>query len=212
MKSGRKPSSSTRSDGSVSMPWYKAYPGNDMGSSSFYNLNANERGLLLSLRHVFWLDGRVPSDIKAMSRCARLDADDVREALTQAVLDHFEVDPNDDGYMVCIDLHRQRVALGAVRQKQSEGGRSGAEKANAYRAGKPEGQPAGRPERNRQVNPRVASSTSTSTSTSTSSSPRTGEDEPSCSADADAWVAEYTQEELAGETAIRGNGASGGAP
>jgi hypothetical protein len=129
------------------LPWFKAFA-SDLASRSFYGLNAAERGLLDSMTKAYWIDGSLPKCWTLLARVVRLDEQEVRGALTAAVLVFFGADESDPELLHHSELRQQRKQLEEARKRMSEGGERGAEttngKKNASRkAGYPASQDAG---------------------------------------------------------------------
>ena len=101
-----------------------------LAQTEYYAMTAAERGLLVSMMHAYWLDGRLPVEPRLLSRAVRLEVNEVEDALTDSVRAAFRQEGND---LYHPDLREQRRRAEDKWRKQSAGGANGARTANGNR-------------------------------------------------------------------------------
>ena len=112
-------------------PAYQTYASDDLASSKYYMLTLAERGLMESMRRVYWIEDGIPADAEVLASAVRRPAEEVRAALSQHVLDYFVENPHDASKLLCRVLAGQMAEQMDRRRKQSEGGKEGARKTNS---------------------------------------------------------------------------------
>ena len=105
-------------------PAFQEYAANMMARLEYRSLTLAERGLLLTLRHECWVNGRLPSDPNRLAKVLGFTADEVRQALP-AVMPFFA---EFDNFLICPDLENYRIHLENARNRMSAGGKKSAEK------------------------------------------------------------------------------------
>ncbi len=133
-----------------------------MARTDYRVLSLAERGLLYSLRLECWVNQTLPESPDVLARVLGLDHAEVAKALP-AVMRFFR---GIDGLITCPELEDYRTHLEGIRERQSAGGRRGAEKTNEARApkrtevlsGNPSSNPSSSPSSHPSGNFRVLSS------------------------------------------------------
>jgi hypothetical protein len=115
-------------------PSYATYASDDLARAAWYGLTAGQRGLLESMARAYWVDGGLPREPRLLPLACRLDPSEVEQVLADAVLAHFEADA--EGRLHHVELRRQLQNIAITREKQSEGGKVGANITNAIRGAK----------------------------------------------------------------------------
>lgn len=114
-------------------PSFVTYASDDLSAARYYLLSAGERGLKHSMDLAWWCDGYLPSEPVQLAFALRLRESDVTPYLTESVLAFFRHDEHDPGTLHSIELERQMNNIRATREKQSEGGKLGADMTNKGR-------------------------------------------------------------------------------
>lgn len=109
-------------------PAYMEYAANVLASMSFREASIAARGLLYTLRLECWVNGKVPSDPKRLSRV--LGVPDDLALLLPEIASFFDIDGE---HMTCIDIELYRAEAKARQEKLSAGGKAGADKTNFNR-------------------------------------------------------------------------------
>lgn len=133
-------------------PAYLVYASDDLASTAYYSLDAGERGLLSTMERVYWVDRRLPCDLRLLALACRLLELDVVECFTPAVKSFFEADRSNASILHHVELRRQMENIEKVREAQAEGGKVGSRMTNEHRKGRtrspaspPASPPASRP-------------------------------------------------------------------
>lgn len=105
------------------LPYFNVYPKDFITDASYNLLTWEERGVLIDLRHRYWINGSLPSDPAKLARiCGG------KTELFQRVLPKLKAFFRDkNGVLKCKELDKQYNALKTYQQKQSERGKKGAE-------------------------------------------------------------------------------------
>lgn len=111
-------------------PSFVAYASDDLSAARYYLMSAGERGLKHSMDLVWWVDGHLPSEPALLALALRLREADVAPFLTPSVLAFFRRDERDPSTLHSIELERQMNNIRVMREKQSEGGKLGADLTN----------------------------------------------------------------------------------
>lgn len=80
-----------------------------------------ERGLLATMRWMVWSNDSLPAKPKQLALVLGLDADDVRKALTPAVLSFFAPSKDDPDRIICPELAAQLIRLLDRANRQMRG-------------------------------------------------------------------------------------------
>jgi len=115
-------------------PWFKQLAASEFANPAFYCLSAQERGLLHSMRLVYWIEDRLCSDPVVLARQVRLDPREVTDEVLGRVIGFFEQDPSNSGFLVEPWLKKQREEVREGRRRMAIAGKRGAQIANAARA------------------------------------------------------------------------------
>lgn len=122
-------------------PAYQEYAASMMARTDYRVLSLEGRGLLYTLRNECWVNGTLPADPATLARVLGYPLDQVARALPE--LRPFFVTLG--GMLRCPDLDDYRQHLEDRRERQSAGGRKGAEKTNEGRQVSPPATLAGKP-------------------------------------------------------------------
>ena len=112
-------------------PAYQEYAANMLARAEYRMASLAERGLLHTLRHECWVNGRVPADQSKLARYLGLAVEDVATCLP-GVMWMFEALPCGQ-WVICPELEAYRSEQADRRQRMSEGGKAGADKARKVR-------------------------------------------------------------------------------
>lgn len=104
-----------------------------MARTDYRVLSLEGRGLLYTLRNECWVNGQLPADPPTLARVLGYPVEQVQRALQE--LRGFVVTVG--GVLRCPELDDYRAHLDDRRERQSAGGRKGAEKTNEGRQGPP---------------------------------------------------------------------------
>lgn len=138
-------------------PAYQEYAASMLANVQFRMLSLAERGLLYTMRLECWVNHGLPENPMTLAKVIGFDATEVSQALP-AVMPFFK---SQDGMISCPELDDYRAHLLGIRERQSAGGKLGAEQTNGKRTSSRQrnsGNPSGNPSGNSQVEPRVLSS------------------------------------------------------
>lgn len=108
-------------------PAYQEYAANMLANFEFRKMSLTARGLLYTLRLENWVQTPIPSDALTMSQLLRFDFDEVVAALREIAPFLQEA----DGTLTFPELENYRQHLKEQREKKSEGGKVGAQRAKA---------------------------------------------------------------------------------
>lgn len=115
-------------------PWFKQLAASEFANPAFYRLSAQERGLLHSMRLVYWIEDQLCGDAEALARQVRLDPREVTDDVLGRVIKFFEPDPAKPGFLIEPRLKKLREETLEGRRRMAAAGRRGAQIANAARA------------------------------------------------------------------------------
>lgn len=109
-------------------PAFQVYASDDLASEDYFRLTLAERGLADAMRRACWvsIDGTIPRDAEGIALLIRRPEDEVRAALTAAVLRCFQEAAHPER-LTESDLDRQRNEFAARRKAQSAGSAVGLE-------------------------------------------------------------------------------------
>jgi hypothetical protein len=112
-------------------PAYQEYAASMMARTEYRVLSLEGRGLLYTLRNECWVNGQLPADPATLARVLGYPIEQVERSLPE--LRQFFVTLG--GVLRCPELDDYRAHLDDRRERQSAGGRKGAEKTNEGRQG-----------------------------------------------------------------------------
>ena len=107
-------------------PAYQEYAAAMLANLGFRLLTLAQRGLLYTMRNECWVNLRLPADPVSLAVVLGQPESEIADALP-AIMPFFA---QADGYITCPELVAYRLKLDTNRQKQSEGGKAGAEMTN----------------------------------------------------------------------------------
>ena len=108
-------------------PAYQEYASAMLANISFRLMNMEARGLLHTMRLECWANYELPSDLELLSSVL---GKQVTPDMLKAVGSFFDID---DKRITCLELENYRAHLVERREKQSKGGKKGAETTNNKR-------------------------------------------------------------------------------
>ena len=108
-------------------PAFQEYASTTLANISFRSMNMEARGLLHTMRLECWANYELPSDLELLSSVL---GKPVTPNLLKAVGSFFDID---DKRITCPELEDYRAHLEQRREKQSKGGKKGAETTNNNR-------------------------------------------------------------------------------
>ena len=108
-------------------PAYQEYASTTLANISFRSMNMEARGLLHTMRLECWANYELPSDLELLSSVL---GKPITPDLLKAVGSFFDID---DKRITCPELEDYRAHLKERREKQSKGGKKGAETTNNKR-------------------------------------------------------------------------------
>ena len=108
-------------------PAFQEYASTTLANISFRSMNMEARGLLHTMRLECWANYELPSDLELLSSVL---GKPVKPDLLKAVGSFFDID---DKRITCPELEDYRAHLEQRREKQSKGGKKGAETTNNNR-------------------------------------------------------------------------------
>ena len=106
---------------------FQEYASTTLANISFRSMNMEARGLLHTMRLECWANYELPSDLELLSSVL---GKPVTPNLLKAVGSFFDID---DKRITCPELEDYRAHLEQRREKQSKGGKKGAETTNNNR-------------------------------------------------------------------------------
>lgn len=106
-------------------PAFQEYPASFLANRDFRLMTLEERGLLMTMRFECWENHNVPSEPSELASYLGLKQSSV--PLTPRVMSFFE---NHGTSLFCPELEDYRQHIKEIREKQSAGGKKGAEKTN----------------------------------------------------------------------------------
>lgn len=110
-------------------PAYQEYAASMLASVDFRTMTLAERGLLYTLRLECWENGSVPRDPEILAKILGYSTDQISTCLLR-IMNYFAVE---NGLIICPELEDYRNHLVEIRQKQSRGGKRGANTTNGNR-------------------------------------------------------------------------------
>lgn len=108
-------------------PGLMIYPADMLSSRRHQMMNAEERGVLESIRKECWVNGSVPTDHTQLAKILLLEIDEVRRGLTERVLYYLD---EKNGEFTMPDVERYRAEQEKLRSQRSQAGKKGM--ANRY--------------------------------------------------------------------------------
>ena len=108
-------------------PAFQEYASTTLANISFRSMNMAARGLLHTMRLECWANYELPSDLELLSSVL---GKPITPDLLKAVGSFFDID---DKRITCPELEDYRAHLEQRREKQSKGGKKGAETTNNKR-------------------------------------------------------------------------------
>ena len=112
-------------------PAYQEYASELLANKHFRLMSLAERGLLYTLRLECWANNTVPSKAEALSKYLGLSLNELAEALSVEVKAFVAINGDD---LTIPELDDYRMHLTEIREKQSKGGKNGANITNKKRA------------------------------------------------------------------------------
>ena len=106
-------------------PAYQEYASNMLANISFRSMDLAQRGLLYTMRLECWANESLPSNIDTLSNVL---GQNIKPEHIKAVQSFFQID---ESTIISPELNDYRQHLEERREKQSRGGRKGANKTNS---------------------------------------------------------------------------------
>ena len=106
-------------------PAYQEYASTMLADISFRSMDLEERGLLYTMRLECWANESLPSNIDTLSNVL---GQNIKPEHIKAVQSFFQID---ESTIISPELNNYRQHLEERREKQSRGGRKGANKTNS---------------------------------------------------------------------------------
>lgn len=131
-------------------PSFQEYAASMLASNDFRMMSLSSRGLLYTLRLEYWLGNPLPADPMKLAKILGYHPDEISFALTEL----GSLVKIKDGMITIPELEDYRIYLEVRRQKQSEGGKVGAETAKRLKATKNGAYPMGDPQEPQRSTPR----------------------------------------------------------
>lgn len=110
-------------------PAYQEYASSMLANYDFRALSLEARGVLYTLRLECWANKRLPSDPLTLSKALGIEMQQIVK-YTPELKPFFKIE---DGWLFSPELDNYRSHLDHRRERQSDGGKKGAAKANAQR-------------------------------------------------------------------------------
>lgn len=131
-------------------PAYQEYAANTLSKLPFRVMSLQDRGLLYTMRMECWVNQRLPADPASLALVLGISVDEVEESLPSVML-FMAIS---EGFIVCPELENYRQSLIERREKQSQGGKTGAKITNKKRSatGKPTSKATSKPQVSRRGN------------------------------------------------------------
>src|SRR5687768_1791176 len=107
-------------------PAYQEYAAAMLSKLEFRLLTLAHRGLLYTMRQECWVNFRLPADPESLGLVLGQPEDEIADLLP-AIMNFFLVI---DGFITCPELDDYRKHLQERREKQSKGGKAGANMTN----------------------------------------------------------------------------------
>ncbi|MDP2786186.1 MAG: hypothetical protein Q8O38_16580 [Sulfurimicrobium sp.] len=108
-------------------PAFQEYAAATMASTHYRVMSLAERGLMYSMRLECWVNTGLPENPATIAKILGFSFEDVKAALP-GVMPLFA---NHGGMIICPELEDYRAHLKGIREKQSNGGKRGAEITNS---------------------------------------------------------------------------------
>lgn len=120
-------------------PAYQEYAAANLAKLPFRVMSLQDRGLLYTMRMECWVNQRLPADPVSLALVLGISVDEVEESLPSVML----FMKKSEGFIVCPELENYRQSLLDRRERQSQGGKTGAKITNKKRSatGKPTSKP-----------------------------------------------------------------------
>jgi len=104
-------------------PYFAFYASDTMADKRYRSMHLDERGLLISMMCECWVNNTMPSDPDAIGKWLGFQNSEIKAALTVRVLSYFL---EAKGELTCPEIEKYREKILAHREKQSKGGKKGA--------------------------------------------------------------------------------------
>ena len=104
-------------------PAYQEYAATILSDKKFRLMTLEERGLLYTMRLECWINREIPSDEVDLAKYLSYHPAEIQKALSQRVKGFFDIK---SGMFYCPELENYRQHLNARKEKQSQGGKRGA--------------------------------------------------------------------------------------
>lgn len=109
-------------------PAYQEYAATILADRKFRLMTPNERGLFYTMKLECWENGSVPANPFELAKYLAIDVLEIENLLTDNVKSFFHLQGQD---FINPELENYRQHLAERREKQSEGGKKGAQKVNS---------------------------------------------------------------------------------
>lgn len=109
-------------------PAYQEYAATILADRKFRLMTLSERGLFYTMKLECWENGSVPANPFELAKYLAVDASEIEKLLTDNVKSFFRLQGQD---FINPELENYRQHLAERREKQSEGGKKGAQKVNS---------------------------------------------------------------------------------
>ncbi len=104
-------------------PYFAFYASDTMADKRYRSMRLDERGLLISMMCECWVNNTMPADPDSLGKWLGFQSGEVKTALSDRVLSFFaEV----KGELTCPEIEKYREKILVHREKQSKGGKNGA--------------------------------------------------------------------------------------
>jgi len=110
-------------------PAYQEFAANMMARIAYRTMTLQERGLLYSMRHECWVNGKLPERVGLLAKVLGFSEQEVNDSLP-AVMPFFKVS---EGFIFSPELEDYRKHLLERKEKQSKGGKVGSALTNKKR-------------------------------------------------------------------------------
>ncbi len=121
----------------ASLPYFKFYPADFMGSGKVQIMHPAEKGIYISLLCYEWQEGPLPDDSARLGRIAGASSREMKEAWP-SVRACFSIDENGCLYHPRLERERDEAAIAMERRaKMAEGGRKGGLRSAEVRSERP---------------------------------------------------------------------------
>ncbi len=106
-------------------PYFAFYASDTMADKRYRSMRLDERGLLISMMCECWVNHSMPADADSLGKWLGFQSTEVKAAFTERVLSFFSAAK---GELTCPEIEKYRDKILANREKQSKGGKKGANK------------------------------------------------------------------------------------